>query len=984
MSEDIVSKISQFPKSPPPARRHSAEIRKRAIELLSKGAAHTSVSDELDISESTIGYWWKQHKKQAGVVPRKQVRYTLAQKQRAMKIAQEVGLPEAADSVGATENTVYKWLAAEGLKYKGHKGERGRSKPVSHDKDLNWMREDLPEYEEWRNLSSQWIREQAKNVRGKLLALRRFFQDYLRNTVEKSGIGTSPSVVLSRSTLLPDFFDACLKGYKASVGRVRNNYIHDFLNWVLLTELSAPDDHGRPVVGPQFYNPVFRRARGGGGQNAESVRSPLPYGYIDELRAMLASGGTFSDWKWAQGALGGEEGGLGSGRATDWFEVDESLLDKSDPDCVWRIRRRSQAGGGPVLEMWSPVRWVALLTKLCLPLRTVQVRLLDSGESDTWRFSVPSGGAEWSKNAHRLADGTERKPTQRGVFRRKVQLGSASAPGVVLYVNTNKTADANLSGHEKGYELPWLTTGPVHSNPFYWLERLRNWQEKYNPISRRTPWAELGHKILDAKSDVQLAGFADACFLFRTPELGAEEAHLPLGTKILDPTWFRLLEAYEERLAQRGDVLPDGSRIKLVKEAKYLSVHFPLHSLRVSLITALALEGQVPFPILQKIAGHSRLVMTLYYTKLGTAYPSAELEAAAKRLDASKGESIVRFLRDTEYKSLVKLAICNSTTSLALSIDEHPAARNPAGWMPMHHGACLVGGNTSQIEGNRSIGGCYNGGPDIGTASTPRYAPVPGGARNCVRCRWFVTEPHFLWALQAHVNTLFYHSDEAMNAAVKAERQLGELRAARADAEAEGKSFSQQDLLAQTERIYETQMQRYSDFTEDVAATVRLMQRCVEQAKRQTNSSSGADGRALVAVGSALDVQFAVQEVGSELLQLSGVCDAAEVYPDINPGKAIFRRGQLLDAALAREGLPPMFLALNEEDQLVAGNAFVRRLASAANPRNPALGRREVVSLMDAGQSLSELLKLDVRSLLHEKSPEPSLRMSLVVETEDE
>ena len=36
---------------------------------------------------------------------------------------------------------------------------------------------------------------------------------------------------------------------------------------------------------------------------------------------------------------------------------------------------------------------------------------------------------------------------------------------------------------------------------------------------------------------------------------------------------------------------------------------FPLHSLRVSLITALALEGLVPFPLLQKLVGHSRLLM---------------------------------------------------------------------------------------------------------------------------------------------------------------------------------------------------------------------------------------------------------------------------------------------------------------------------------------------------------------------------------------
>ena len=361
--------------------------------------------------------------------------------------------------------------------------------------------------------------------------------------------------------------------------------------------------------------------------------------------------------------------------------------------------------------------------------------------------------------------------------------------------------------------------------------------------------------------------------------------------------------------------------------------------------------------------------MTLYYTKLGTEYPNAELQEAAKRLDASKDASIIRFLRDTEYKTLVKNAIANSSTSLALAIVEHPASRNAAGWMPMHHGLCLVGGNTSQIEENRSVGGCYNGGPNIGNESTPRYAPVPGGARNCVRCRWFVTEPHYIWALQAHVNTLFYHSDEAMNAAVKAERRLGELRAARADAEAVGTRFDMQEQLAQTERIYEAHMQRYSDLTEDIAATVRLMQRCVEQAQKElpneNSSVSKGERQALVAVGSALDLKIAVQEVDSELLQLANVCEAAEMYPDISPGKAVFRRGQLLDAALSREGQAPLFMSLTEEEQLMVGNTFLKRLSTAANPGNPSVGRRDVIALMDAGNKLSESLKLDVGALLY-------------------
>jgi len=357
--------------------------------------------------------------------------------------------------------------------------------------------------------------------------------------------------------------------------------------------------------------------------------------------------------------------------------------------------------------------------------------------------------------------------------------------------------------------------------------------------------------------------------------------------------------------------------------------------------------------------------MTLYYIKLGNVYPQEALEEAAKKLDAQKGESIVKFLRNTEYKTLVNSAIANHAGSLAMAIPEHPSARNPAGWMPMHHGLCVVGGNVVPVDNNNSIGGCYNGGPNIGSASTPKYAPTPGGARNCVRCRWFVTEIHHVWALSAHANNLFYHYDEASKQALKYERELSELKEVRARAQEDGILFDRRDRLVVLERLYESSMQRYSDLAEDIAATVRLMQRCIEQGKRLT--AAGESSAALIAVGSTFDIQMAVEEVPSELLQISGVCEAAEMYPDINPGKAVFRRSQLLDAALAREGLGPVLMRLGEDEQLIAGNALMRKLASTANPCNPALGRREVISLLDAGRKLSESLHLDVSALLYDQ-----------------
>ncbi len=125
----------------------------------------------------------------------------------------------------------------------------------------------------------------------------------------------------------------------------------------------------------------------------------------------------------------------------------------------------------------------------------------------------------------------------------------------------------------------------------------------------------------------------------------------------------------------------------------------------------------------------------------------------------------------------------------------------------------------------------------------------------------------------------------------------------------------------------------------------------------------------LVAAGTVGDVNIAFEETESELLQLAGVCENAEVYPDLEPGKAVFRRSQLLDAVLYRDDLPPVFMLLSEQEQLLAGNAFMRHLAQRINPANPALGQREVIRLMDAGMSLSQRLDVELTALLPRTNP---------------
>jgi hypothetical protein len=838
------------------------------------------------------------------------------------------------------------WLTAEGAPPPSVRTNRRKS----HNPDLEWVRRDHPEFEEFRALASEWLQTVKGGMGQRIAALNAFFEHYL----SRDDVPKTPGELLRRGLHLPDFAEVAAT---PETREVRNNYLHEFFDWVLLRDYSAEADDGELLVSTAFRNPLKVAARPPGkGGNSQSVRSPLPYGYIHTLRRMLAQGPTFRDWKLVQQAHGVGDGEIGHpGR--DWYDVDRSEVDDGDPDCVWR--KRTSQNGRITYQIWSPVRWVAVLVKLLTPLRTGQVRMLDSGESDFWKLEK----GVWIPNDHPLADESEHEPWQQGALRRAWDPSNREQPhSTVLYVSTNKTADMDKAGPNKGYVVPWHSPSDPLDNVYYWLEKLRNWQAKYNPIKRRTSWLELGSKHISPKTDEQLRSYPETCFLFRQAEDAPEFRSLPITDALMSNAWFNLLEALQDELAEKGETHEDGSPITfVVRDEKGRTVRndFPLHSLRVSLITALALDGGVPFEILQKLVGHTRLVMTLYYTKVGHAHMTTTLSDAAAKLDASKEASTIRFLRHTKHEDLIKRAICNSSATLSGAIPIHPGDRNPAGWMLMHHGLCLVGGNVSEIEDNAKVGGCYNGGPDTGTATKARYGPVPGGARNCVRCRWFVTEPHYLQALSAHFNNAAYQFDEARNRAVSAEISWQELLRAKARAELSGELFAEGTKVDAAERLAETTASEFSDRAEDLVATWRLIERCIGVLNAGTQADGGTQ---LVIQGSAAEVKAVFEEVDSELLQLSGVCDDLQLYPDLEPDKAVLRRSQLLDSALYNEGLPPMFMTLSEADQLKLGNALMQRLSRIATPENPFIGRREVVKVMDAGDKLSKSLGIDLRS----------------------
>ncbi|PMG46310.1 integrase family protein, partial [Shewanella sp. 10N.286.52.B9] len=663
----------------------------------------------------------------------------------------------------------------------------------SSDSSFSWMLTTLgAEWQQWQELAAEWMAAQTTAIDTKQLALARFFESYLSECAPYaiSNIDLFFKGYNGHQCSSEELEKLVKKTQKAPTNIQKGvNYPCDFIDFVIEKVFSEEDDHGRLV--PLVQNPLSKIKQQASA--TETVRNPLPYRYIQNLRQIICPLPDkteltvieqnlkddesllpayhyrhFKHWTWAQQQTGQEVAG-GDG---DWFEVEPELIDGSDPDCVWRTKEvtRHIKGEGKkkitVHQIWSPVKAMVIFMKLHLPLRTYQVRMLDSGEADTWRYE----NGQWVKNTqHDFALGSEKRPFGKGIFRR-IHDTMTGLYSTGLYINTNKTADQNKDELERGYIIPWQ-----NEEVLYWLEKLRNWQEKYNPITKPTDCTTLLRKHTgNKKSNKQLESMAEIAFLFRDASAKGEDKLKPIRYNSLDAFWYRLLLALENQLAERGNTLDNGERLKLVvdypegtKESDKYATLFPLHSLRVSLITAYTMDTQLPLPVISKLlAGHTRLLMTIYYNKITPSVMAEKMDEAHGELDAKSKQSVRNFLKDASMEQIQCKMVYHSDDSIQAAL----VNRNPIGWEERSCGMCLVGGNTVKSDEVSTLGGCWNGGELINNAKTVSqriYGSVPHGAENCIRCRWFITEARYLPALNAHFNQLSYKAHQAANLSVE-------------------------------------------------------------------------------------------------------------------------------------------------------------------------------------------------------------------------
>ena len=828
------------------------------------------------------------------------------------------------------------------------------------DTTFEWLYVEHNDLKDWQELFVGWIKLQKKVSNYIASTFVYFVKNYLTKLV--SYPTPTPKAFLSRNNNYPDFFTFTKLTNSARDIRLYNQ-LFDFLEYVLASKFSLTDEYNRRTVSPDVHNPLIHKREYSVLKHDSSVRSTLPYSHLDSLRKKLCQGETFRDWVWAQNAMGRE----GENYAPDWFSVSENIIDFDDKNCVFRERKKLGPDGKTnitITELWSPVRWVALLIKLILPLRTYQCRVLDSGEGDTWRCVLKNmGEVEWVLNSNKIFEkGTIVKPRQNGVLRRVRDVSRNDR--VELYINTNKTADSKLIGKRKGFIMPWSLDLPYFENPFFWLSKLRDWQEKYNPVMNPCKWSQIPPEIFGMiKSEMQLASHVDTFFLFRQAESREfNNKCYPITDSILDTAWYKLLFDYENELKFKGNPLP----FPLVYPGPDRKTYFPLHSLRVSLVTCLVYEGKLPIEIMQKIIGHSRLLMTLYYAVPKYGDIVQEIAAALKKMKEDSKLNTLLFLQNATFSELreQKYAIINDVDSIPYCFQKNPNDRSAAGYVQMKYGYCLVGANTSDDETYNAIHGCHDGGPLKKRNKNGKlwHDPVPGGKFNCCRCRWFATGIQFIREL-LHYCQLTYK--ETLECWEKSEYYINKSTLLRNellhDENIAGVSDkNKNDSLKSYENAAEEYTNLFVENMANLASLWLLKDKCIESLKWYKNND---DKCAIVTIGSLYDVKVACEYTNSKFHEIAHLCLSSEELGLVQNTKDIYYLRIKLAPLLHEIGTPFTSIDLPDEEWQKLCNVLIRDISCKADPKNPDNGLRLVSRHIDNGHDLLELLGKDFNTI---------------------
>jgi hypothetical protein len=749
----------------------------------------------------------------------------------------------------------------------------------------------LPGWKLWGESISEFLRS-ARGGDTKAKDLCEFVREY----IEPNSLENAPHAFLTRgkNNIQPmlELFE------KVSIQRKKKWLfsINEFLNWIITNDLTLEDDETGEVSRLKGAKNPFSHINYDGENYAvtsnETDKLSLPYQYVKQGREWIFPSNSIEQ-KISYADLYDLQK-----FSADWIQIsDVSLINSFDPDCVFKVV-------GEKTFIWVPIYWTYTYALMQLPARGMQIVYSDSGEADSEIPHIEKGNVVWKKNNSSFA----------GLTKRQSMVSKMPGDEYGVYYTSNKT---HFNG--KGYSIPFMPLDLA-----YWLIKLRNWQQKYNPIEKPASWLDCKRTNLN---ELQRKQKGVNSFLFRDfndfePGTFGGRLATRLATSLFLSAKDDLSVAtYNgQSFSEVAQRIESSDSIAL---SKFKSKYTP-HSMRVSLINAYAYEFGIPIEVIMKLVGHSSLVMQIYYHKSDkTGANIRERMQKGEKLAINNATDTLRsFVENQRIEECKDLLVANSPDFLSSLVNGRPASS----YLWKDFGICPVGGNF-----------CNEGGTPVAVKSN-LYHPVPAGylgEQNCIQCRFFITGPAFMIGLAAIFNEISLGVNTQAKRLTNLESKVSDtvelidvISHKQYEISRDGTKKSKledekQQLQAKRRKLnseIETKAKKMDCYMTDLNAIHKHLLNSKALLRQQAKST---DSSLQLIVPNKFQLDFALTET-SAFHQLSEVCENAELFHSCSDELAVNRRSQFLDKMLLKNGLNPHFVYLSEEEQLAIGNQFTQ------------------------------------------------------------
>ncbi|MDN5114884.1 VPA1269 family protein [Aliarcobacter butzleri] len=694
---------------------------------------------------------------------------------------------------------------------------------------------------------------------------RQAFINFLDYLIYYPNIARDPFLYLSINYDIPEEF----KKYAINIKKLPENNtglrnslskLCDFFDWFLIVNCTYDNNH--QIIDTNYKNPIEKISIKNKNYT-ETYRNALPSRYLRILEEII----TEDDYKWPK-----------------------TLKNE------WIIHNNER--------IWSPVTTYLILLKLKTPIRTYQLRYLDSGEGDKFYFDYDTWN--WKINSNAIY---KYQKDYKGVLRKIIDNNTQNEL-VGLYINTNKTKDSNSD--LKGYTIPWENKEVIEI-----ISDLMKWQKRYNPVTKPYKWVDIKDIQLTKRSKEVLKERGENFFLFR--DKSNENPEEPILDSRVQYYWKVLLAELERRINKERELSNDKPILFIEKwqGTKPLVSYYDLHSLRVTNLTALHQAG-VPYTILSKyLAGHSTILMTMYYTKYNQTHISETLNKATMDISLKEQENFNNYIANARYERLEENLVYNNINAL-----ESISQLNIKSCSTSDIGICPVGENK-----------CSEGGEFLGSAggSGLIYNSVENGPKNCIRCRFFITGVPFLLGLISKFNELAINIKEKTNIYKKSEMKYENLFNEKYNCEKENKPFLKWKDLEIADSHYHKHNNELDQLLLDWQFLYNLIEQCkiIQEKKMKENFKlnllENSDKFDLITNRSIMDLNYNITEC-SEFELYDEVCQSSIFYESIQPNIANMKRNQIINKMLLNNDIEPYFLFLNEDESLYIGNEFIKLL----------------------------------------------------------